>query len=95
MVSLMKRDQVPQHEWWWEREWRKAGHFLFNGDDIAFGICPRDNVIEMEGWALETGVGPGGRLRFVSLDWTVEELIFHLVGAPEEPAPWPQARYGG
>lgn len=91
MVSVMRHEDLPITEWWWEREWRKVGDFGFAGADIAFGLCPRAHVQEMEAWAANQGIGP---LRFLAPDWTMEEMITHLVGAPEERHPWPIARYG-
>ena len=94
MVSVMKHEGGQVAEWWWEREWRHVGHFRFKDDDLAFGLCPREQVEKMEAWAGKKGVGPKGGLRFLAPDWTMEERISHLVGSAEDPHPWPHARYG-
>ena len=32
----------------WEREWRVAGDFKFDFPDIAYGICPENEIIHFE-----------------------------------------------
>lgn len=79
------------NEWWWEREWRRVGDdFRFHTDDVAFGLCPREKVREMEAWV---DAQCGRKIPFLSPSWTIEETVSHLAGLPEENPPWPDARY--
>ncbi|MBN8536982.1 MAG: hypothetical protein J0M15_07995 [Deltaproteobacteria bacterium] len=32
----------------WEREWRHVGDFTFRYDEIAFGLCPSEEIIDFE-----------------------------------------------
>ena len=77
-----------QREFWWEREWRKIGDYRLEGDEIAFWLCPEDEIESFESfireeWELD-GVSPDARLkfgqRFVDPRWSVEEIIASLVG---------------
>jgi hypothetical protein len=77
-----------QREFWWEREWRKIGDYRLAEDEIAFWLCPEDEIESFESfireeWELDA-VSPDARLkfgqRFVDLRWSVEEIIASLVG---------------
>ncbi len=87
--SKMSRSGNP-NEWWWEREWRRIGHFDFEIQSVAFGLCPRDRVHEMEAWSGQT---LGDDLRWISPSWTVEETIGHLAHVHEDEISWPRQRY--
>ena len=88
--SRMERAGTP-NEWWWEREWRRVGHFDFQLEHIAFGLCPRHVVQEMEEWSSEQ---LGEPLRWISPSWTVEETVGHLAAVEEDLHAWPSERYG-
>jgi hypothetical protein len=78
------------NEWWWEREWRKVGDLDFRYAELAFGLAPRNRVLEMERWAEDT---LGHRIGFLSPSWTLEETIGHLADLAEDRPPWPRGRY--
>jgi len=77
-----------QREFWWEREWRIVGDYILKEREIAFWMCPEDEIQEFEAfinreWRLED-LGAAERLtlgqRFVDPRWSVEEIIACLVG---------------
>lgn len=87
--SRMERAGAP-NEWWWEREWRRIGDFNFETQHVAFGLCPRERVTDMEEWSVQQ---LGDELRWISPSWTVEETVSHLAHVEEDEHPWPSARY--
>ncbi len=77
-----------QKEFWWEREWRKVGDYPLEEREIAFWLCPEDEIDEFESfiikeWNLES-IPDEDRLsygqRFLDPRWGVEEIIARLVG---------------
>lgn len=88
-TQRMSRSGNP-NEWWWEREWRRIGHFDFDISSVAFGLCPRERVGDMEQWSVDM---IDTRLRWISPSWTVEETIGHLADVQEDEDPWPRGRY--
>ena len=77
-----------QREFWWEREWRKVGNYRLEEHEIAFWLCPEDEIDDFEAFiATEWDLGdlaPNARLRFgqrfVDPRWSVEGIIACLVG---------------
>lgn len=61
---------VP-HEFWWEREWRRVGDFVFPDDEIALVLCP-----EADHHEFETMI-PG---KVIDPKWSLERMIAKLVG---------------
>lgn len=41
----------PEIDFRWEREWRCAGDFVFQNREVAFGICPSNEITHFEGLA--------------------------------------------
>ncbi len=71
-----------QREFYWEREWRCRGAVRFYGDDIAFGLCPEDDIEPFEQWVAKLPLY-GIRnhpLRFVDPAWGLEEILAVLSG---------------
>ena len=61
----------PQHEFWWEREWRHPGDFWFFDNEIALVIAPEDDHKDFE------AVIPG---KVIDATWSLERMIAKLVG---------------
>jgi len=62
-------------EFWWEREWRHAGHLDLPGSGLIW-LCPEDEIQaihERVGRELKPWIDPR---------WGLEEIIAHLGGVP-------------
>lgn len=55
----------------WEREWRKKDSLDFSNDDIAFGICPEDEIDHFESLAQN-------QMTFFDPDWDQSKLKEYL-----------------
>jgi Putative abortive phage resistance protein AbiGi, antitoxin len=60
-----------QHEFWWEREWRRIGDFVFTDAEIALVLCPETDHKEFE------ALLPG---KCIDPRWSLERMIAKLVG---------------
>jgi hypothetical protein len=77
-----------QKEFWWEREWRKVGDYSLQEQDIAFWMCPENEISLFEQfirdeWNLGARDSNGSvapSQRFVDPQWSGEAIIAHLVG---------------
>jgi hypothetical protein len=56
-------------EFWWEREWRHLGSFVFLPEDVALVLCPQEEIDEFE------ALGP---FRAVDPSWSLERMIAKL-----------------
>jgi Putative abortive phage resistance protein AbiGi, antitoxin len=63
-----------RREFWWEREWRHHGDFLFGWDEVALVLCPEEDVTEFESESLGW--------RVVDPAWSLERIIAKLAGLP-------------
>lgn len=57
----------------WEREWRLLGDYAFTWQDVAFGICPQDEILTFETLAQN-------KVIFIDPDWTPAALRNHFLG---------------
>ncbi|HEX7673536.1 MAG TPA: hypothetical protein VF412_05165 [Bdellovibrio sp.] len=57
----------------WEREWRKLDSYNFDWHDVAFGICPDEEIPFFEGLA-------SNRVVFLDPDWDEPTLRQYLSG---------------
>lgn len=55
----------------WEREWRKLGDLLLIDEDIAFGICPEEEISSYQAQVKN-------RFPFIDPDWDESTLRAHL-----------------
>jgi hypothetical protein len=62
-----------QREFWWEREWRVIGDFVFGRHDVALVLCPEAEIPRFT--ALSMG-------RCVDPSWSLERVVASLVGLP-------------
>lgn len=60
-----------QHEFWWEREWRHIGNFVFFDTEVALVLAPEDDHAAFE------KVAPG---KVIDPTWSLERMIAKLVG---------------
>lgn len=59
-------------EFSWEREWRHRGNLEFAYSQVAFALCPEEQVPELE--------KDFPSVRFLDPAWGLERMIAHLVG---------------
>lgn len=61
----------------WEREWRKAGHFRFSEDDVAFLIIP-EKLHEAARWFFDNAkvenLGPCYECPFIDPFWSRKKI---------------------
>lgn len=73
-----------QKEFWWEREWRCRGDLPFSVPDVAVGLCPEDDIRDLEVLAKEIAEQQFDRgvryPRFVDPSWSLELIIARLAG---------------
>jgi hypothetical protein len=55
----------------WEREWRHIGNFRFDHTETAFGLCPANEINEMER-------SVSGAFTFIDPDWEPEQIRQHF-----------------
>lgn len=55
----------------WEREWRHVGHFKFQLNQIAFGLCPESEIPEFETLAQK-------QVCFIDPDWSSTQTKAYL-----------------
>jgi hypothetical protein len=55
----------------WEREWRKRDDYLFQASDVAFGICPANELNYFTNIA-------HGKITFINPDWNQLTLTTYL-----------------
>jgi len=82
LIEPMGTWERRQREFYWEREWRKRGSLSFQLKDLAFGLCPEEEIEYFEEWAKELR-GHSRRkypLRFVDPTWGLEEILAVLSG---------------
>jgi hypothetical protein len=60
-----------QHEFWWEREWRRVGDFYFADEQIALVLAPEEHHREFDARI------PG---KCIDPRWSLERMIAKLVG---------------
>ncbi|MBI4405016.1 MAG: hypothetical protein HY537_12710 [Deltaproteobacteria bacterium] len=65
------RSAVDEIDFRWEREWRVPGNLSFQLKEVAFGICPENQIPEFEKLVSNT-------FPFIDPDWTVEQLRDHF-----------------
>jgi len=77
-------------EFWWEREWRHVGDFLFMLPRVVAVLAP---YAEHDALASDLAAGPGkteewvaGRVGFLDGTWGLERMIAALAGVDEEDA---------
>ena len=61
----------PQHEFWWEREWRHKGDYWFFDQEIALVLAPEADHMDFE------ALIPG---KVIDPSWGLERTIAKLVG---------------
>lgn len=64
-------------EFWWERDWRRAGDFVFADRDVALVLCPEGEIVEFETLAGYRAVDPR---------WSLERMIAVILGIPDASA---------
>jgi hypothetical protein len=60
-----------QHEFWWEREWRRVGDLVFADEEIALVLCPESDHRDFEAVIPGKCIDPG---------WSLERMIAKFVG---------------
>lgn len=55
---LFQSTNMSEIDFRWEREWRIVGNFAFTFSDVAYGLCPEDEITEFEEFC-------GGQMRFI------------------------------
>lgn len=64
-----------QKEFWWEREWRHAGHLALPTTSVMW-LCPEDEIDVIQARA-------GRELKpWIDPRWGLEEIVAHLAGFP-------------
>jgi hypothetical protein len=79
---------ATQREFWWEREWRKVGDLRLESHEVAFWLCPEDEISGFEeyiteAWEIDEIAQDKRhkyRQHFVDPRWNVERIVAHLVG---------------
>lgn len=56
----------------WEREWRFVGDFMFELNQVAFGLCPENEILEMEKLVQNT-------FPFIDPSWSKEKVKEYLI----------------
>ena len=71
-----------QREFYWEREWRCRGDVSFLPSDLAFGLCPENDMKPFEDWVkqLPPYLTRDYPLRFIDPTWGLEEILAVLSG---------------
>jgi hypothetical protein len=67
-------------EFWWEREWRHAGHFNLPPTYIV--LAPESEHDGLEEFVAY--VSPAERVRYVDPAWSLEQIIGRLAGFEEK-----------
>ena len=74
-------------EFWWEREWRKVGDFVFDLADVAVVLAPEAEHVQLRQDILdmvpEVTVANVERLSILDPAWGLERMIAALVRVPE------------
>lgn len=92
-IEQMGKPNGTRKEFWWEREWRHAGHFDFRTPKhVVALLAPED---EHDVLASEVAdLSYSWRTREVPLldpDWGLERMISALAGVgPDDSGPWPE-----
>jgi hypothetical protein len=83
-MEQMGRWQNSLKEFWWEREWRHAGHLRIPETGVIW-LCPENEIGQINERV-------GRELRpWLDPRWGLEEIIAHLSGFPlTEVSPFPQ-----
>ena len=55
----------------WEREWRHVGHFKFQLNEVAFGLCPESEISEFETLTQN-------QICFIDPDWSSDQTKAYL-----------------
>ncbi|HSA60303.1 MAG TPA: hypothetical protein VLJ37_11535, partial [bacterium] len=62
--------QMPVRDFYWEREWRFRGDFVFQHNEMTLGICPQDEIVV---W--EDAFRP---IKFFDPVWGVDQIVNKL-----------------
>jgi hypothetical protein len=74
-MGRMDRKPKPyRKEFWWEREWRRAGDFVL--PERFIGICPANEIPELE----KVVKSAGHESVWIDSAWGLEEIIGRLAG---------------
>ena len=85
MGSGQKRDGYGyRKEFWWEREWRFRGDFIFSLKNVALGLANEKRIGEFERFTERLG----RKIPFVDPKWSLEKMIAHLSGCAEPLTPF-------
>jgi hypothetical protein len=77
-------------EWWWEREWRHAGDFYFDWDDVVALFAPVDEHEDLHARLAESARGVGVP-PLLDPEWGLERMISAIRGMPPSlSGPWPE-----
>jgi hypothetical protein len=84
----MGRPANVRREWWWEREWRRAGHVGFHWHDVVAVLVPAEDhdlfAAAFEQRRHDHHYGPPLRpLRYLDPRWGLERMVAALVELPE------------
>ena len=84
LMDIMGKWGRKRKEFYWEREWRKKGDLNFEPNDIAFGLCPEEDIDEFESWVNNRLIAYNKfrkhLLRFVDPTWGLQEILAVLSG---------------
>ena len=79
-------------EFWWEREWRHSGDFIFGPRKVVAVLAPEDAHDELEGEIAELDDDwKRRRVPLIDPSWGLERMISALARIdPDEAGPWPE-----
>jgi hypothetical protein len=64
-------------EFWWEREWRRVGHYAL--PDRVIGLCPESEIDDFR----RSTANRVTEYAFIDPRWGLERIIAHLAGFDE------------
>jgi len=76
-IETMGCIQGRNHEFWWEREWRKVGNLELPQQYIV--ICPENEAMEFLSLAQDTTID-NMELSYIDPSWGMEQIIASLAG---------------
>jgi hypothetical protein len=76
MGSELEGDRPYRKEFWWEREWRHVGNFMFT--DRMIVLCPEGEFAEVKQIVDDNPLGVDAT--FVDPHWGLEQIISRLAG---------------
>lgn len=89
-IEQMGNPAGIRKEFWWEREWRHVGDFLFAASDIVVVFAPENEHVGLQAFLEDDRYYDQVKVpKLIDVGWGLERMVGVLAGVPDL-GPFPQ-----